>query len=217
MKKYEVLLNCFSGFYESIHSGAFDSKEEGIIENYPGHKWDDFKFKSDEVGYCKSYVSAISKEIGLKFEFMELTSPREYNFSTDQISVYITNKELKVISSVLNSETLKNLIKRRFTSRDGFSSWYSNDIEEWKEKPIKEWNCVELGTLLDAWILDNETEDYYHNLDYVGYEYCQGNGQYVDYECNWDKEAEAKLEAERTLELEKLDSWKLSVAGWKTE
>jgi hypothetical protein len=215
MKKYEVLLNCFSGFFESIHSEAFDSEEESIIENYPGHKWDDFKFTNDEVGYCKSYVAAISSEVGLKMEFMELTSPREYNFSTDKISVWITNKELKVISSVLNSETLKNLIKRRFTSRDGFSSWYSNDIEEWKVKKVQDWNCVELGTLLDAWIIDFESKDYYDDLDYLGYEYCSGNGQYVDYEILWDVEAEMLIEQQKTLELSKLEAWKTAVNSWK--
>jgi len=215
MKKYEVLLNFFSGFYESIHDGAFDDEETRIIEDYPGHNWDDFRFKYDRIGYCKNYVSAIASEIGLKLEFMELTSPREYNFTTDKISVYITNKELKIISSALNSDTLKNIIKKRFTSRDGFMSWYSNDIEEWKEKPVKDWNCVELGTLLDAWIIDSESKDYYNDLDYVAYEYCQGNGQYVNYEILWDTEAEMQLEALKNLELSKLEAWKKSVADWK--
>lgn len=95
MKKYEILLNCFSGFYESIHSGAFDSEEESIIENYPGHDYDDFRFNYSWIEYSKNYVAAISSEIGIKVEFMELTSPREYNFATDQISCWITSKELK--------------------------------------------------------------------------------------------------------------------------
>ena len=214
MKKYEVLLNFFSGFYESIHSGVFDNEEEWIIEDNPGHDYDDFKFKTDEVGYCKNYVNAISSEIELKMEFMELTSPREYNFTTDKISVWITTKELKKISSALNSEALKDIIKRRFTSRDGFMSYYSNDIEEWKEKKIQDWDCVELGTLLDAWIIENESFDYWDNLDNCGYEYCSGNGQYVDYERLWDIEAEMQLEQQKTLELSKLETWKKNVAGW---
>lgn len=215
MKKYEVLLNFFSGFYESIHDGVFDSEEEMIIEDYPGHTWDDFRFKYDRIRYCRNYVSAISSEIGLKLEFMELTSPREYNFSTDQISVYVDTKTLKKISSVLNSNTLKNIIKRRFTSRDGFMSWYSNDIEEWKEKKVQDWNCVELGTLLDAWLIENELDDENNTLDWAGYEYCQGNGQYVDYEILWDTEAEMQAEQEKTAELCKLEKWKSAVAGWK--
>lgn len=215
MKKHEVLLNFFSGFYESIHDGVFDDEETRIIEDYPGHDWDDFRFKYDRIGYCKNYVSAISSEIGLKLEFMELTSPREYNFSTDQISVYIDGKTLKKISSVLNSDTLKNLIKRRFTSRDGFISWYSNDIEEWKERKVQDWNCVELGTLLDAWLIENELDNEDNTLDWVGYEYCQGNGQYVDYEILWDTEAEMQVEAEKTAELCKLEKWKSAVNSWK--
>jgi hypothetical protein len=215
MKKYEVLLNCFSGFYESIHSGVFDSEEERIIEDYPGHNYDDFRFTQDEIGYCKKYVAAISSEIGIKLEFAELTSPREYNFTTDQISCWITSKELKIISSVLNSDTLKNIIKKRFTSRDGFMSWYSNDINEWKEKKVTDWNCVELGTLLDAWIIENESKDYYDNLDYLGYEYCQGNGQYVDYKILWDAEAEMLAEQEKFAELNKLETWKKSVLSWQ--
>lgn len=215
MKKYEVLLNFFSGFYNSIHDGVFDSEEEYIMENYPGHEWDDFRFTQDWISYSKSYVNAISKEINLDLEFMELTSPREYNFSTDKISVYIDAKTLKKISSVLESESLSKLIKKRFTSRDGFMSYYSNHILDWKEKPVKDWNCVELGTLLDAWIIENESQDYYDDLDYVGYEYCSGNGQYVNYETLWDKEAEKELEELRQSELLKLDKWKSSVEGWK--
>lgn len=211
MKKYEVLLNCFSGFYESIHDGVFDDEETQIIEDYHGHDWDDFRFKYDRIGYCKNYVSAISNEIGLKMEFMELTSPREYNFSTDQISVYIDGKTLKKISSVLNSDTLKNLVKRRFTSHDGFISYYSNDIEEWKKKKVQDWNCVELGTLLDAWI----EEQGFGELDWAGYEYCHGNGQYVDYEILWDTEAEMQAEQEKFTELCKLEKWKSAVESWK--
>ena len=215
MKKYEVLLNCFSGFYESIHSGAFDSEEESIIEAYPGHDWDDFRFTSDWIEYSKKYVAAISSEIGIKLEFMELTSPKEYNFTTDKISCWITSKELKKISSVLNSDTLKDIIKKRFTSRDGFMSWYSNDINEWKEKKVTDWNCVELGTLLDAWIIENESIDYWKDLDYLGYDYCSGNGQYVDYEKLWDEEAEMQAEEEKLAELNKLETWKKSVLSWQ--
>ena len=96
MKKYEVLLNFFCGFYESIHDGVFDSEEEWIIEDNPGHDYDDFRFKYDRIGYCKNYVRTISSELDIEMEFMELTSPREYNFSTDQISTWISSKELNL-------------------------------------------------------------------------------------------------------------------------
>lgn len=186
-KKQEVRLMFFSGFYESIHDSVFDFEEEGILENYPDKKWEDFRFSYNWTEYSKIYVRAISSEIGIDLEFQELISPREYNFTTDKIICYIKPKDVKKLATALNSPTLEKLVKERFTRRDGFIPFYSSYVDEWKEKKITEWDAVELGTLLDAWILINFPEnngedsplDY---LDYCGYEYCQGNGQYVDYE-----------------------------------
>ncbi len=126
------------------------------------------------------------------------------------------------ISSALNSETLVKLIRERFTSRDGFCSFYSNDIDEWKEKEVTEWDEIELGTLLDAWLMENNL---YEDLADQGYEYCSENGQYVDYVETEDSKLrtkQAKKAAEEKEEwnelhqeeLEKLEAWKKSVAGW---
>lgn len=211
MKKHALRLFCFSGFYESIHDGVIDSEEESIMEDY-GKEYDDFRFTINYDLYAKNYVHAINKEIGLKLEFRNLWSPREYNFATDEIYCFITAKDLKKISSALNSESLENLIKRRFTSRDGFSSFYSNSLEEWKEKKVQDWDEIELGTLLDAWINENEiASDSREALDFVGYEYCHGNGQYVDYEKLWDEEAEQKEKELREAEILKFENWKKSV------
>lgn len=48
-------------------------------------------------------------------------------------------------------------IKKRFTSYDGFISFYSNRIEDWLDKPLTEWDHNELGTLLYAlWDSDDD-------------------------------------------------------------
>lgn len=226
MSKHAVRLMFFSGFYESIHNSAMESEEEYILEDYPGKKWDDFSWKYDWEGYAKSYVSAISSEIGINLEFRNLWSPREYNFATDEIYCFIETSDVEKLSSVIDSEVLSKLIKSRFTSRDGFFSFYSNDIEEWKEKDVTEWDEIELGILLDAWLVVNELDDDDFGLDYIGYEYCSGNGQWVD--CTETEESKertkealklaeyneelAELHAE---EIEKLEKWKSNVAGWK--
>lgn len=213
-KKYEVRLNFFSGFYESIHDGVFENEIDWILEEY-GKEYDDFNFKRDFIAYAKSYVSAIASEIGMDLELCDLVSPREYNFSTNVITVWMKPKDLKKISSALGLPILKKIIKERFTSRDGFMSFYSNDINEWKEKPVEKWDCVELGTLLEAWLIDKEfILDGQFDLDYVGYEYCSGNGQYVDFEKLWDEEAEMEQKKLHEKELEMLSSWKNNVAQW---
>lgn len=223
MSKQALRLFFFSGFYESLHTWAMDSEEECILENYDGKVWDDFRWTYDFEGYCKNYVRAISSEIGIDFEFKSMWSPREYNFATDEIECYIKSEDVDKLATVRNSDTLKNIIKQRFTSRDGFCSFYSNDIDEWNEKEISEWDEIELGTLLDAWIVENDLD--IENLDMVGYEYCSGNGQYVDYvetEASKERTKEVQRLAEENAEraelheqeLEKLEQWKKSVSSW---
>ena len=72
-----------------------------------------------------------------------------------------------------------------------------------------------MGTLLDAWIIENESIDYWKDLDYLGYEYCSGNGTYVDYEKLWDEEAEKQEKEFHETELKKLEDWKTAVNSWK--
>jgi hypothetical protein len=177
--KKKINIEFFTGFYESIHDEVFDREIEQILtEDYPDKKYEDFRFKTDFVGYSKAYVSAINSEIGFNLEFAELIQPREYNFTTDRIICYIGKHDLGKIESALNSDTLRDLIKERFTNRGGFISFYSNDVDTWKKKELSEWDSVELGTLLDAWLdVDDEFD-----LDYQAYDYCRGNGQYVNYE-----------------------------------
>lgn len=223
MSKYPLRLFFFSGFYNSIHEDVFNQEEEMILEDYPGRSWDDFNWTIDYEGYCKRYVWAVNSETGLDLEFRNMWSPREYNFATDEIYCFLNEEDLQKISSVLNSDTLEKLIKERFTSRDGFISFYSNDLEVWKEKEVEDWDELELGTLLDAWLIENQLNDD-DALDYHCYDYCQGNGQYVDYEKRWDEEEEiyekvlAKKQKEeedelREKEMKLLEKWKKSVLG----
>ena len=217
MSKHALRLMFFSGFYNSIHDSVFDSETESILEDYPGKKWDDFRWTYNWDGYARSYVNAINSEIGMKLEFRNLWSPREYNFATDEIYCFLKADDVKKISSALNSETLKRLIKERFTSRDGFSSFYSNDIEEWKEKLTLEWDEIELGTLLDAWLIDNDFD--LSGLDYWGFEECSCNGSWVDYEETEESkqrtEEENEFKDSQEAELKKLENWTNAVKGWQ--
>jgi hypothetical protein len=103
---------------------------------------------SDEVGF----------PLGLRFESM--TSPRYYNFETDRLFCYVpeeTVSRLFEMSAAEKHERLAAAIKERFTSRSGFISGYDNDLAEWLEKPVLEWDHNELGTLLRALLPDEES------------------------------------------------------------
>lgn len=130
-------LPVFSGYYESI----FDPDYDMFIEE--PYEYDDYEFDTTEYyeKLSEGITSAVSElinntfEIGVKYE--NLSSPQYYNFTNDSINVeYTLTKE--VYASVMqylrdNKEGFSEYIKNRYTSRDGFMSWYSNDYDYWMD------------------------------------------------------------------------------------
>ncbi len=116
-------------------------------------------------------TTAERPEIVLEFE--ELTRPRFYNFETDRIFAKLSLTDLQAMFDHLqrvDDTILENVIADRFTSYDGFISFYSNKVEDWLAKPLTEWDHNELGTLLVAWGRLHEVQDFDHLL----YDYRSG-------------------------------------------
>lgn len=170
----KLLINIpFMGFYNSWYNQEIDSiqeqesnyLEENQMDNPDGRltesdfqdlfwRHTDYSIAHKEI--AQKYVSFFNEyvkdecniELGLEFESM--TSPREYNFQTDRIFAYIAIEPAQELLDNVYKLKLSEVIKERFTSRDGFISHYSNDIEDWLEKSIGEWDHNELCTLLIA-------------------------------------------------------------------
>jgi hypothetical protein len=168
----------FSGFYESLYSGAIDDFVERDADHYeeqdkaalaPELRLEAHDFAeamNDALDYkkaCKaiaeSYTDAFSdivgEHIGVKLDLKMnvMTSPAYYNFETDKIFASIswgTVKRLFAISKRDGHDTLGRTIERRHTSYDGFRSFYNNELETWLAKPLAGWDYHELGTLLRA-------------------------------------------------------------------
>jgi hypothetical protein len=103
------------------------------------------------------FAERVKDEYGLDLElkFESLTHPREYNFETDKLYVHIPLEQVKTLLERVRDTTLQATIEDRFTSRSGFFSFYSNDIEDWLAKPLQEWDHNEVGTLLHALIAED--------------------------------------------------------------
>jgi hypothetical protein len=108
---------------------------------------------------AKAYVDAFShvvgEKLGLKlgFKFESMVSPREYNFATDRVFAEVRlGVMLKLFrrSRADGHKRLAEVIRERFTSYDGFFSHYSNRLDDWLAKPLRDWDHNELGTLLMA-------------------------------------------------------------------
>jgi len=158
----EGYLPVFPGFYNTL----FQADEEMIIED--PHTYDDYDFdyKQYEQDVAKKAVETVEKwlkDFDIKIKFQELISPKYYNFSNDSINVeYIIGKDTikKMLDYLeIEKEAFAKYIKDRYTSRDGFSSSYSSDSEEWI-KYLKEGYKREhvFGSVLD-FILENEGHD----------------------------------------------------------
>lgn len=169
----------FDGFYNSYLDSQIDREIEQYIEDYnngeTGEHAPDIAITYNElqINYsamrleiAKAYVSDFQQyladelEINISLEFELLDSPREYNFATDRIFCLISEADIAKLYNETQKLTLINTIKERHSSYDGFHSFYTTDFEEWKEQPVKEWDCNMLETLLISAILTVTGDEY---------------------------------------------------------
>lgn len=114
--------------------------------------------------WVKAFDYWFHQEVGTpegSFIWESMQSPREYNFTTDRVFATIPMSVVQSLfdkSAANDHESLSKVIKASFTSYDGFMSFYSNDIEDWLEKPLAEWDYNEVGTLVGAVALIEEPD-----------------------------------------------------------
>ena len=121
--------------------------------------------------YTNFYIDALNERLEgftLNATYKCLESPREYNFQTDRIFIEIEeNHAVDFIKHIVqnNKKELEKKIQDRFTNRDGFISFYKNNIDLWT-KDFKEWDCNMIGTCFE--LFDLEEEDINYSLrDYL--------------------------------------------------
>lgn len=151
----EIYIN-FGGFYGSRYEGLLESIEDSLIdEESPEDQELDYTKVYDL--YSKEIVSFFNEEFKTNVKFVELSSPREYNFYTDKIVIEAEEKDLKKILRKINKdfdlkdEVLES-VKQETTMRDGYIPYYDkeevlNDIALLSNVAIKTW-FDEVGTNL---------------------------------------------------------------------
>jgi len=166
----------FAGFYASAWDDAMDSELDALViwlktsdsrfEDYPDADIHDAVFAEidwDTVreALARAYADAfwewlrpqlaVSGE-AVEWRYAELVSPREYNGLNDRIFVNVSPALVDALVLQTDGATLGIVIKDRFTSRSGFVSFYSNDMDDWFKTPVTQWDHNQLGTLLLAWM-----------------------------------------------------------------
>ncbi len=180
----------FQGFYQSTYNGSIDSNEEQEAEHfheedprldaieYASILWHCADYPAMFVEIAKRYTECFCEyireetgvELGLEFE--EMTSPREYNFTTDRIFAKIPLWAMGSLRIRTDKLVLAAAVRDRHSSRDGFISFYPNKLSEWPQE-IQDWDENHLGTLLAAFMEEHVDKDWgwavYYKVDDCGF------------------------------------------------
>lgn len=185
MKTIETYLPIFTGFYNTI----FEPDEESEIDDintqreekglkpidYDNCEWD---YEDYQTRVSESATDFIGGELeamfdGLTVTYQSLYSPEYYNFSNDSINIEVkaTDKALKAIRAYLmkNFEAFTEHVKKKNTSRAGFSAFYSNDVLVWLGEYFDQMETkgVFLGQMLEFIMVNEDIKeaDIYNNLN----------------------------------------------------
>lgn len=147
--KTSICVKSFPGFYETIFDERYieSDQRDQLYGLYKGFKhlddWELPESYRSEVAkeFAEMYISELNDKLGLKMELTSesVESPREYNFTTDQIICFIEVGDwdgfIKKISSLMGlpeyTTELAKIIKENHSDRPGFWSFMSNDIGYW--------------------------------------------------------------------------------------
>lgn len=176
--KYSTVIP-FTGFYETWHMQAIDDAELSYFDVEGTGDTDCLpeniylcNYASAFPEYAKEYVSSFQEyfnaatELDINFSFEALVSPKEYNFTTDRIFCDISGTDLQKIWQYVTTPQaitiLKAEIEEQCTSRSGFASFYTNQLEKWILKGWENFDHNEIGILLDAAlkVAEVEIDDY---------------------------------------------------------
>lgn len=141
--KIEIQLP-FSGFYHSIHDSYIDNHIEYELEyleselGYTDEQLDIIKDRFYDMDYalirkaiCEHYINAYNAvfydeyNIHLGLEYNCLVSPSFYNYETDKLYALIDESVFHEVTTLINSEEFKLMLKEKFKAQSGFTPFQS--------------------------------------------------------------------------------------------
>ena len=180
-------LQGFAGFYDSIWSPDDDIYYECVGENLEEDVDFTFDYKQYQNDICKAYTEVwelwmqefISEDIEL--EFVEVVSPRYYNFENDscRVKIRLTQASEDAIIAKIGKhrDQIAKWIKENHTSNEGFSSNLSNDIDQWPSRLFNNEETFQPAYLFSMlyYIVKAEFIRIGENLEYEAYGcICEG-------------------------------------------
>jgi hypothetical protein len=150
----------FSGFYNSIHDSNIDDAVSQICENrnngyinqgLSDYLSDNINYRGVFIDYAREYVDNFAAELNIKgLKFIELDSPREYNFVTDRILCECSDNEFYRMLKLVKGDALDSTCRKNLTSRSGFSSFYDPNYKTWGN--WKTWDNNQLSQVIEVYV-----------------------------------------------------------------
>ena len=157
----EIRVPC-SGFYHYCHNALIDTSLENLFLDDCGNvsNWEEYNAAFDRTNwrlvnerYAQAYAEALADECNLSgLTFKRIISPREYNFSTDEIICDIPADTLRRMYTHVGKAGLAALVAERLKPCDGFIPFYSDDLANWG--PFNEWEAPQIDLLVEAYCND---------------------------------------------------------------
>jgi hypothetical protein len=144
----------------------------------------DVDWRAIQLEYCRHYVDALNDETGLQLEFVDMTSPAYYNYSTDRLFVSIpTIRANRIRKEVEGYSDWPQYIKDNFTSYDGFWSNYSSDYknEEWTRDALDQCQWM---SIVKLWLKHKFEGDWAERELYLGDEFDLGEWETINTACD---------------------------------
>jgi len=162
----------FGGFYESIHSNIIEEHIEMQLEwgeDLQEDGFDSVNWRETFIDYSKEYVHRLNNELDLNLSFIDLNSPKYYNYNTDKIVVKVNDEEVNTLFKLTKDNNFLEWENPpfNFTSCDGFNSFYNGIkglLEDAKEdQKHKE---VLIGLVIDWLITKEGINDNIYDLEF---------------------------------------------------
>ena len=166
----------FGGFYDSIHSWELDRELENMVSDSSGchpvsarilddlYSHIQYPFSEYSRKFVEDFEIYLNAEASLdvKLTYESVSSPREYNFGTDRIFAKISKRNAAKLYRKCDKTILDRIIKERFTSYDGFISFYDANRNAWGA--LNTWDHNQLECILLALIEQFFNEDWEQSI-----------------------------------------------------
>lgn len=166
--KIETYCPLFPGFYGT----HLEPNEENEVYSHNQEygtdlDYDDFDWHYEDYRerIARAFVARFEREfqdiMPVEIKYQSISSPAYYNFSNDTINIEV-DIDFDRLMEIVNEEkeNIAEYILDNYTSRDGFNSFHSNNVDVWcNPEYVMEFIQHRVGALMEALALQHIDKD----------------------------------------------------------